>query len=434
MPCRKKYVPCFSGSLPAAVVVNVCSLLLAAIFIFSGFTKAVDPVGGAVKLQEYLAAFGVSSFGFETVLAVCSIIESTVEFMLGVNLLLGTNRRIVSRLTLAVMVFMTALTLYIAVTGAVSECGCFGDAVHLGNWQTFAKNVVLLAASVVVAVFHGRVWRLYAGANEWLAQAYSFVFIVVVSLYSYYYLPLIDYRPYRIGQDINKAMEIPRDAEAPEFETTFILEKNGRREEFSLDNYPDSTWKFVDSKTVVKKHGFRPEISDFALFSTDGEDVTREVLSDGKYSFWVVMPRIENTDNGVIDAIEDIYDYCRLYGYAMYGITASDSEKAMNWCRTAGMRIRFLSADETVLKTMIRSNPGVVLVKDGKILNKWGKNELPDEEKLVAKLEKLPLAYGKSSFGIKQTLIYLMLFFVPLIILIFAGKIRAKRIGKQHKD
>lgn len=412
------------------VLVNICSLLLVAIFIFSGFTKAVDPVGGAVKLQEYLAAFGINAIGLETVLAVCSILESSVEFMLGVNLLLGTNRKISAWGTLAIMLFMTALTLYIAITDAVTECGCFGDAVHLSNWQTFAKNVILLAASIVVAVFPGKVCRLYVGTNGWLVQTYSFVFIVIVSLYSYYYLPLIDYRPYRIGQDINKAMEIPHDAEAPVFETTFILEKNGERKEFSLDNYPDSTWRFVDSKTVVKKHGFRPEISDFALFSSEGEDVTREVLNDKRFSFWIVMPRIENVDNGVIDAIEDIYDYCRQYGYTIYGITASDSEKAMNWCRTAGMRIKFLNADETVLKTMIRSNPGVVLVKNGRILNKWGKNELPDEEKLAAKLEKLPLAYGKSSFGLKQTLNYLMLFFVPLIILIFAGKIRAKRIRK----
>lgn len=412
------------------VLVNICSLLLAAIFIFSGFTKAVDPVGGAVKLQEYLAAFGINAIGFETVLAVCSILESSVEFMLGVNLLLGTNRKISAWGTLVIMLFMTALTLYIALTDAVTECGCFGDAVHLSNWQTFAKNVILLAASVVVAAFPGKICKLYVGKNGWLVQAYSFVFIVIVSLYSYYYLPLIDYRPYRIGQDIKKAMEIPHDAEAPVFETTFILEKNGERKEFSLDNYPDSTWKFVDSKTVVKKHGFRPEISDFALFSSEGEDVTREVLNDKRFSFWIVMPRIENADNGVIDAIEDIYDYCRQYGYTIYGITASDSEKAMNWCRTAGMRIKFLNADETVLKTMIRSNPGVVLVKNGIILNKWGKNELPDEEKLVAKLEKLPLAYGKSRFGLKQTLNYLMLFFVPLIILIFAGKIRAKRIRK----
>lgn len=412
------------------VLVNICSLLLAAIFIFSGFTKAVDPVGGAVKLQEYLAAFGINAIGFETVLAVCSILESSVEFMLGVNLLLGTNRKISAWGSLVIMLFMTALTLYIALTDAVTECGCFGDAVHLSNWQTFAKNVILLAASVVVAVFPGKICKLYVGKNGWLVQAYSFVFIVIVSLYSYYYLPLIDYRPYRIGQDIKKAMEIPHDAEAPVFETTFILEKNGERKEFSLDNYPDSTWKFVDSKTVVKKHGFRPEISDFALFSSEGEDVTREVLNDKRFSFWIVMPRIENADNGVIDAIEDIYDYCRQYGYTIYGITASDSEKAMNWCRTAGMRIKFLNADETVLKTMIRSNPGVVLVKNGIILNKWGKNELPDEEKLVAKLEKLPLAYGKSRFGLKQTLNYLMLFFVPLIILIFAGKIRAKRIRK----
>lgn len=416
------------------IIVNVCSLSLAAIFLFSGFAKAVDPVGGAIKIGDYLAAFGINTVGHDTILAVLSVLESTFEFLLGAHLLLGIRRKTTSVLSLLLMTFMTLLTLYMAITGAVGDCGCFGEAVHLSNKATFAKNVVMLAAAMVVALSPKRICSPLDCRNRWIAQAYSLVFVLAVSLYSYHYLPIVDYRPYRIGQNIPQAMSIPADAQAPVFETTFTLEKNGKRKQFTLDNYPDSTWKFIDSKTVKVKEGYQPEIKDFALYDYSGNDVTNEILENNGYAFWLVMPRIENGDNGVIDAIEDVYDYCIRYGYGIYGITASDTASVADWLHKAGISFRFYNADDVVLKTMVRSNPGLLLVKKGVILNKWSKNDLPDDEKLVAALQKLSLTYGKGSYGLKHTLKFLLLFIIPLIILIFADKTRTARSRKVRKS
>ncbi len=415
------------------IITNICSLLLAAIFVFSGFAKAVDPVGGGIKIGEYLAVIGINALGYESVLMALSVAESTFEFLLGVHLLLGVRRKITSVATLMLMLFMTAITAYMAMTNAVSDCGCFGEAVHLSNSATLIKNVILLTASVVVFVFSARIKSLMRKEIQWLAQLYSLLFILFVSLYSSHYLPIVDYRPYRVGQNIPEAMTIPNDAPAPVFETTYTLEKNGERKTFKLDNYPDSTWKFVDSQTKLVKAGFSPEITDFALYAMNGEDVTDNVIRENNYAFWLVFPRIENTDNGVIDAIADLYDYCHKYGYKLYGFTASDSLGVSNWLHMAGVSFPFYNADDIVLKTMVRSNPGLLLVKSGVILNKWSKNNLPDEEQLTSSLEKLSLTYGKRSYGVKHTLKYLAVFFIPLIILTFADIMRTKRKERKEK-
>lgn len=412
------------------VIVNFCSLLLAAIFIFSGFTKAVDPIGGAIKIGDYLTAFGLNTIGHETSLAVLSVIESTFEFLLGVHLLLGIRRKITSISTFVLMIFMTLLTLYIAVTDIVRDCGCFGDAIHLSNTATFLKNLVLLLAAICVMIFPQKIHPLISYKHQWIAQVYSLMFVLLVSLYSYHYLPIVDYRPYHVGQDISKAMTIPSDAKAPVFETTFTLEKNGVKKQFTLENYPDSTWTFVDSKTTMIEAGFQPEIKDFALYTFSGDEMTNSILNEKNYAFWLVLPRIENTDTGVIDAIEDIYDYCLRYGYKLYGFTASDSAKISDWLHATGISFPFYNADDIVLKTMVRSNPGLLLVKKGIILNKWSKNNLPDESKLTAALQKLSLTYGKGSYGLKHTLKYIIVFLIPLIIIIFASKTRNRRFIK----
>lgn len=414
-------------------LVNICSFIVAAIFIFSGFTKAVDPTGGGIKIGEYLNAFGLDVMQDDGMLAFLSILQSTVEFMIGVYLLLGIRRKLTSVLLLVIMLFMTLLTLYTAVTGAVSTCGCFGDAVSLDNWTTFYKNVVLLAMSLVVAFYPDKIIKAFRQRHEWMAKLYSLTVILAVSLYSYHYLPIIDFRPYYIGQNIIKGMDIPADAKPPVYETVFLLEKNGVKKRFTLENYPDSTWHFVNSETIIIEPGFVPEITDFALYdcNTD-DDVTDSVLRNPNYAFWLIMPYIEKADNGVIDAIEDIYDYCRRNRYELFGVTSSATEQIQEWKHRAGIDFPFFLADDITLKTIIRSNPGLLLLRNGKILNKWSKNNLPDDELLTARLEKLTTIYGASEKGLKGAFKYLTYFIIPLLFLIFADKYRAWR--KQRKS
>ena len=259
--------------------------MVAAIFIFSGFTKAVDPVGGGIKIGEYLYAFGLNVMNNDGLLGGISILQSTIEFMVGIYLLLGMRRKLTSLLLLVIMMFMTLLTFYIAKTNAVSNCGCFGDAVSLNNWDTFYKNVVILAMSLVIAFNPMKIRKALRLKSEWITKVYSFSVIIVVSLYSYHYLPIIDFRPFYIGQNIIKGMEIPEDAKPPVYETVFTLRKGNEVKKFTLENYPDSTWQFVDSDTKLIEKGYEPEINNFALFDSETEEeVTTTVLKDKNFS------------------------------------------------------------------------------------------------------------------------------------------------------
>lgn len=412
------------------VIVNICSYSLAAILIFSGFTKAVDPVGGALKISEYLRVFGLAVQPDNGMLILVAMAESAVEFVLGIQLLLGIHRYITTIFTVALMALFTLITAYLAITGRMTDCGCFGDAIHLSTTATFVKNIFLLSAAIISLLYYDKIVKLLDKHSWWIAQTYALLFVIGISLFSYQYLPLVDYRPYRIGQNIIKAMSIPADAPAPEYETLITYEKNGTRKTFTLDNLPDSTWTFVNSESKLVKQGYIPEINDFCITSFNGDDVTNELLRNKKFSFWLVFPYIERTDNGVIDAIENLYDYCKYYGYKLYGLTSSDSVNVSKWEHSAGIFFPFYNVDDVVLKTIIRSNPGLLLVKNGVILNKWSKNNLPDEDSLTAPLEKLPVRYGKSLHGISGTLKVLIIFFVPLILLIFANGLYRKRKQK----
>lgn len=410
------------------VIAEISCLILSLVLIFSGFTKAVDPYGGALKITEYFLSFGfkVSHNSFVFILFL-SVFESTFEFVLGVHLILGIRKKLVSLLTLFLIAAMTLLTLYIFISGKVSDCGCFGDAIHLSNKETFLKNLVLLFLAVIVFTKSGKIITLLSHNIQWIAQLYSLFFILAICIWSYLFLPIIDFRPYYIGQNISVAVSLPPGAKAPQYKTTFILEKNGIKKEFSLDNYPDSSWRFVNSRTEEISKGDLPEISDFAVFSANDEEVSYSLINNKKYAFWLIIPKTETMDHGVVDVIEDLYEYCRKEGYDFLGITSSSKDSSEDLLRSMGIKFPFFFADEVMLKTMIRSNPGLMLVKDGKILNKWSKYSMPEAKDLNSDLRKLPLSYGNKSHGLVPVIKWLISFFIPLIILIFADRIYRMR-------
>ena len=364
--------------------------MLATLFIFSGFVKAVDPLGSFYKIQDYLAAFGIISW-FPTYLPLLfAIILSSAEFCVGVFLFFGVRRKIASTLALLLMSVMTPLTLYLALANPVSDCGCFGDAWVLTNWQTFGKNIVLLIAAIAVFRERKLMFRFVTLKIEWMVSLYTLLFVFALSFYCLEYLPVLDFRPYKIGADIKAGMEIPEGAKPSVFESRFVLEKDGRQQEFTLDNYPDSTWTFVETRTVLKEKGYEPPIHDFSMISLGtGEDITDSVLTDKGYTFLLVAHRIEEADDSNIDLINEIYDYSVEHGYGFYALTSSPDEEIEMWRERTGAEYPFCQMDDITLKTIIRSNPGLLLIKDGTILNKWSDNQLPDEYVLNDSLDKL---------------------------------------------
>ena len=406
--------------------VNVCRFVLAATFIFSGYVKAIDPLGTLYKLKDYAAAMSLNGLLPDWALVGVAIALGALEFALGVFMLFAVRRHVVSRITLAFMTAMTVLTLWIFVADPVKDCGCFGDALKLTNGETLLKNIVLSACAALVAWRPVDMARFISRSNQWIVRYYTVAYIVITSVYCLYTLPIFDFRPYHVGMNIKQGMEIPEGAEQPEFESTFLLRKNGETREFTLDNYPDSTWEYVDTRTVQTKKGYEPPIHDFALTSCDtGEDITEQVLTKKGYTFLLVSPRLAVADDSNFGDIDQIYEYAEENGIDFYCVTASANDEIERWRDLTGAEYQFCNADETTLKTMIRSNPGLMLLKDGTIIGKWSHNALPQTDDLTAPLQQLTIGKAQNDSATERLLIVLLTFFLPLSALTLADRLWA---------
>lgn len=403
------------------VITTICRFVLAVVFIFSGFVKAVDPLGTKYKIQDYIEAFGWSAFMPDFVPFLASVLLGILEFCLGVYLFFGIRRIIAPRAVALVMALMTPLTFWLALDNPVSDCGCFGDALVLSNWETFWKNVVLLIMALVVLRWRKCISPLVTVRFDWVIALYGFLYIFATLVYSYRELPVFDFRPYHVGANIREGMEIPEGKKPTVYETLFVLEKDGEEKVFSLDNYPDSTWTFVDSKTVVKEKGYEPPIQDFSVIRMeDGEDVTEQILSDKGYTFLLVSHQLDRADESAIDLINELYDYCLMYGYGFYALTSSGDEDIQRWREETGAEYPFCLVDNITLKTMIRSNPGVMLLKEGTVIKKWSVNNLPDEYELGGSLDTLPIGKLNSNSLAYKVLWVLAWFVFPLLVVCMA--------------
>ena len=414
-------------------IVNICRFILGATFVFSGFVKAVDPLGTYYKIQDYLAAFGIQQLLPDIVPLLMSVLLAVLEFAVGMHLLLGIKRRFTTRLALLIMLVMTPLTLYLALTNPISDCGCFGDALVLTNWQTFGKNVVLLTCAIVLMITPWAMVRFLTKKMEWTLSNYCIVFALALAGYCLATLPIIDFRPYKIGNNIREGMEIPEGAKPTIFDTRFIMEKDGVKQTFTVDNYPDSTWTFVSAETVVVEKGYEPPIHDFVMESLEtGEDITDEVLDDPGYTFLLITHRTEEADEGNIDLINELYEYCLENGYKFYALSSSSAEAIELWRDRTGAEYPFCIMDDITLKTMVRSNPGLMLIKGGVILNKWPSSQLPDEFDLTDKLEQLPLGQVKEVNDLRTLGIVGLWYIVPLLLIILIDRIFNKKNNKYY--
>jgi uncharacterized membrane protein YphA (DoxX/SURF4 family) len=395
------------------IIVEFCRFFLGAVFIFSGFVKAVDPMGTMYKNLDYLSAFGLDIFNFAAL--PMAFAQLAVEFAMGVCLLLGVYRRFHTILFLAFMCFMTPLTLYLAIKNPVTDCGCFGDALIITNWQTFGKNIFLLAASFVVFFEYKRITPFFI--KKLPLTLFVYAFILSISLYCYLYLPVLDFRPYKIGANIPELMNIPEGAPLDEYETAFIYSKNGIEQEFTLKNYPkgDTAWTFVDTKTQLIKKGYEPPIHDFSVTSADGDDITEDILTEKTYTFLLIAHKLEEADDSKIDRINEIYDYCMQNKYKFYCLTSSGINEIKEWKEDTGAEYPFCIVDDIALKTIVRSNPGLLLLKAGTVINKWPNRSIPDEKLLEQPLGdtqwgQIPPDYKGWKLGLLSLVFVLCLF------------------------
>ena len=365
------------------VCVNFCRLLLAITFILSGFVKAVDPLGTQYKINDYLEAMHLGGLLPDWATLGASVLQSAVEFCLGIFLLFAIRRRLTSRLILLIMVVMTLLTLWLAIANPITDCGCFGDAVVLTNWQTFWKNVVLLGCAIVVALWPKEMFRFVSPSNQWIVINYSALFVLAISAWSLYYLPTFDFRPYHVGTDLRGQWQRTMEGEDLPYADFFI-------EQFS-----------------------------------DGEDITKAVLADTGYVFLLVSPHLEQADDSRLDRINELYEYAHEKGYPFYCLTASTQQNINRWHDITGADYPFCQTDEITLKTVIRSNPGLVLLKDGTIIRKWSHNDLPviDETMVSQPMEQQPFGQMPDDSVAKKITMILLWFVLPLALLSLADRL-----------
>ena len=409
-----------------SILVNLSRTLLALTFIFSGFVKAIDPLGSQYKIAEYLEAAQLSAYIPDWAQLILSVGLSAIEFTLGVMLLLAIRRRLASKLSLIMMVVMTLVTLWLTVSNPIQDCGCFGDAIHLTNTQTFIKNLILLTAAIILACWPLYQVRFVSKTNQWIAFYFTIVFIVTASTLSLYHLPIFDFRPYYIGQNIKKGMEIPKGAKLTTYKTTFICEKNGVTKEFTENDYPynDSTWVFKDTHQEILEKGYEPPIHDFSITDEKtGEDLTDSILTKDGYTFLLIAPVLERADDSNFGEIDAIYEYAKENGYGFYGLTASTDKAVKHWRDITGAEYPFYTTDGTTLKTIIRSNPGLVLLYKGTIINKWSHNDLPKQAELNAPLSLIEIGREPENETWTKIVLILICYIFPLTLLIVADRI-----------
>ncbi|MCH4212976.1 MAG: triose-phosphate isomerase [Prevotella sp.] len=406
------------------ILINLCRLILGVTFIFSGYVKAIDPLGTQYKIQDYLEAIGLQGIFPDWSTLTASVLLSTLEFCLGFFILLAIRRRLCSRIIFIFMIVMTLITLWLVVKDPIQDCGCFGDAIHLTNAQTFGKNIVLLACAAVLLKWPLSMVRFISKTNQWIAINWTILFILSSSILSLWYLPIFDFRPYHIGANIKEEMSIPKGAPQPKFKTTFILEKNGQRKEFDINNYPDSTWKFIDSKTTQISAGYTPPIHDFSIEKRlTGKDITQQVLDRKGYTFLLVSPSLEHADDENFGPINILYEYAQSHDYPFYCLTASNEKGIKRWINLTGSEYPFCTTDGTTLKTIIRSNPGLILLKNGTIIRKWSHNELPNEGELTQPLEVSKIGQIPGNSIAKKITKILLWFLIPLFLFVLADRL-----------
>ncbi len=367
-------------------IIIVCRYLLAFLFIFSGFVKGVDPLGFAYKLDDYFKAFNVDFF--EPLSLVLSFISCVAELCIGLLLLFGIRLRLAVWGAFLFMLFFTPLTLVLAIFNPVHDCGCFGDAVKLTNWETFYKNIIFFIAAIILFRGRSRLTSWITGLKEIIVFVLLLLIAFLPSYIGYTRLPLFDFRPYRIGANIPESMKIPEGAAVDIYKSTLYYKKDGIVKEFNENNIPwqDSTWKYVDSKSELIQKGYSVPIESFVLMSTNGKDITDSILSYPNYYFLLVAYRIDKTDTKSVVQLNKLYFKAKSLGYGFACVTESTQGEIDAFILKTGAAYPFLNADGTMLKTMIRSNPGLILMNKGTVIGQWHYSKLPAIEYLSGDL------------------------------------------------
>ncbi len=357
-------------------------ILVGVLFIVSGFIKANDTIGFSYKLIEYFEVFHTPVFVDYAV--PISMLICIFEILVGVALLVGAYSYINAWLLLIMIVFFTLLTGYSAITGKVTDCGCFGDAIKLKPVQSFIKDLVLLVFILIVFIGHKHIKPVVNGTIQTIGLSVALLVTTAFTLYTYMFLPRIDFLPYKVGNDIRQQMLIPEGAPRDSFQMVFIYERGGQQVEVGMNELAtlDSTYHFVDRKDKKIREGFKPAIYDFKLYDGNGVEYTDSLLNDTGYKLIIVQKDIRESRRGTVEQLSALGNDFQAAGHSVWALTSTAPDVVEPYRHEYQLSFPYYMMDITPLKSMVRSNPGVILMKDNVIIKKWSSYALPDMKTL----------------------------------------------------
>jgi len=357
-------------------IANFSRVFVGLVFIFSGFVKGVDPLGFGYKLEDYFIAF---HWEFLIPLALFfSILLCTIEFTIGAMLLFNLRIKLVSWLLLAMMLFFTLLTLNDAIYSPVPDCGCFGDFVKLTNWQTFYKNLVLLPLAVVVFSYRKK-FRPFAGNSiQWFMAVIFAALFAGFSFYCYSHLPVLDFTEWKTGHKL-----YPENPRPVNYYLVYKSKKTGATKEYLSPNYPynDSVWmaewEFVSQRVEDPNEYYGKSL---IISDTAGNNVTESIIRNPDYQLIINSYDLSKADRKAFATLNAFAAKANLDNIATAVLVSSQPSDIAKFISENKLQLDFYTADDIVLKTIVRSNPGLLLMKNGVILQKWHANDIPDYE------------------------------------------------------
>ena len=351
------------------LLVGVARMFVGILFIISGFIKLNDPIGFSFKLQEYFSAEVLNIEFLIPFALVIAIVLVVFELVLGIMLIIGYLPKFTLWSLLLMILFFTFLTFYSAYFDKVKDCGCFGDAMPLTPWQSFYKDAVLLVLILLLFFNRKLITPLFVPASHRWIIFLSFMLCFIFAYYVLMHLPAIDFRAYKVGNNLLEEMKIPEDAKKASYEYQWKFKKDG--EEVIIKNsgaYPNVEGEYVGVETKLISEGFKPRIPDFSILK-DGENITQEILSNDKLLL-IVAYDLRKTEIEGFAAIKELTDNALKQGYTVVGLTASGNNLKEDISTKFKLDFEFYNSDETVLKTIVRANPGILVLKNATVVQK----------------------------------------------------------------
>ncbi len=368
------------------------------LFIFSGLIKINDPLGFSYKLEEYFEVFHTTFLNSLSV--IIAVILCSLEIILGFALLIGIRSVQIAWGLLLLIIFFAFLTFYSAYFKVVQSCGCFGDAIPLTPWQSFSKDLVLLLLILVIFINRRKIQPLYNSKTGDRLLVAAVVVSVGIGIYTYNFLPFIDFLAYKVGANIPDEMKTPPGAQPDQFELTYQLKNKKTGAQKSMNNtdyvksniWKDSNWEIIGQpESRLVKKGFSPKIMDLSIQDAQGNNYTNELLANPFYNLMIVAYDLDKTDEDAIDRLNALaINLTQNYNIRTILITSNSSQYALAFAKKHHLAMEIFYADEVPLKEMVRSNPGVLLLKNGIVVNKWHYHSIPKYDALAQKYLQQP--------------------------------------------